>query len=121
MEKKMSLNQAWIECLKMWKWIIGRKSGGLITELKTEYLCEKNIRSGLKNNCFFCEYAVQNGGYADIENKHRKAKYFVLCSQCPGYLVSKTFSCEGFKYTWYENPNKFYKKLLQLNQKRKKE
>jgi hypothetical protein len=115
MKKKLSLEKTWIECLKMWKWIVEQikkdPNIGVIT-LKSEWLV-KNKYKGLEGNCFFCDYDQStidsNGGIYNIK----------ICKYCPGRLVNRKFNCEYTSYDWYDKPIAFYKKLLELNRIRK--
>ncbi len=111
MEKKLTLNQVWTLCLRQWKWIIKQLDEGTeknVDELKIEWLEQHKYKSNdLEYNCFFCEYAT-----------------FVLsqsndCEDCPGQSVSKKFNCLRASYAYCDKPHKFYKKLLELNKKRK--
>ena len=107
--KKLTLNQAWTQCLRMWKWIdkqFEESSGVTVSALKCRWLKENGYADEcIVNDCFFCDYDVENGNG--------------LCSLCPGELVNKRFNCENVTYDWYSKPRKFYKKLLELNKKRK--
>jgi len=107
MQKKLTLGQTWKQCLAMWKWIAEQKKQG--RELDGEGLkaiwMEKYPRFGeIENNCFFCEYDTKRSGD---------------CSNCPGKLVSKRFDCINITYDYYDKPIQFYRKLVELNEKRK--
>jgi len=108
--KRLTLNRAWTLCLKQWKWIIKQLDAGRtesIDKLKAEWMEQNGYGyDEICANCFFCEYANQQGG---IYN----------CECCPGTLVNKKFYCRNKTYNFREKPIKFYKKLLELNKKRK--
>jgi len=127
MRKKLTLSKTWKECLRMWKWIdkeVQKEFQGTgvgiptVDDLKEKWIrCyAPNYREKLKHDCFFCEFAVQNDGLMDKKTPLRKIR---TCSQCPGRLINRQFRCEFVSYSWYQNPRKFYKKLVQLNAKRK--
>lgn len=106
--KDMTLNKTWEECLRMWKWIVKQIDAGnksCVAILKHKWLiqhgyCPDDIRSF----CFFCQYACDSGSE---------------CSRCPGKIVSKRFDCRCIAYSYNKEPKKFYKKLLQLDAKRR--
>jgi len=62
----------------------------------------------INSACFFCEYKDENETDEDED-----------CAICPGVLVSPRFFCQNKSYPYDSKPRKFYKKLLQLNEKRK--
>lgn len=106
MKKKLTLNQAWTKCLRMWKWIavnLGKEIKAY--DLKIKWL-EQYETETLFGQCYFCEYAEQQDLGGD-------------CELCPGVLVDKTFNCSHQDYTWHENPKGFLKKIVALNKKRK--
>lgn len=110
MKKKLTLNEAWEKCMAMWDWLVQNPE-----KSKRDYINKFGGHAYLKNDCYFCEYAVQNDGFFDVYNKHRTEPMYELCSQCPGYLVSKTFCCEGYpSYDWDANSKGFFRKLKQL-------
>lgn len=104
--KKLTLAKTWSECLKMWKWVAAQsnKTRKDVGALKRKWL---KVHSSMcpSANCFFCEY-VEQGGSTD-------------CKGCPGKLVSKRFSCMNKTYDYERRPKAFYKKLVELNKKRK--
>jgi len=107
---KLTLAKTWQLCLRMWKWIAKETEEGStlsIWDLKSQWLEEhgfsfKDLGSG--TDCFFCEYNSQQEG--------------VDCKYCPGYLVSKSFHCYRMSYHHRNRPIQFYKKLVELNNKR---
>lgn len=111
---KLTLNQTWRECLKMWKWIVEqidfktfhkiKNKTRYIERLKREYLKSINLDNVIMMNCFFCEY----------DDKHEDE-----CQSCPGRLAVPDFRCINKSYSWSSCPDKFYAKLLELDKKRK--
>lgn len=110
MTKKLTLNRTWKLCLAMWKWITETwKPGMNVYYLKGQWLQAHDYEiKNIISDCFFCNYDVN----------HRKDEEFE-CSSCPGKLVSKRFNCCRLSYCHNIKPLKFYKKLLQLDAKRK--
>lgn len=111
--KKLTLNQTWTLCLRMWKWIdeqIGKGDRTDIDMLKYQWLKKNNYELGkIEEDCFFCERNINlndGGGYPN-------------CKDCPGVLVNKRFACMNKTYHYTTKPRKFYQKLLQFNKKRK--
>jgi len=93
----------------MWKWIAEqrRRDGSLpVNLLRLEWMEEHFLNGYILSDCFFCHYAAQFGG---------------LCDHCPGKLVSKRFDCGITSYNYNNKPIKFYKKIVELNEKRKKQ
>ena len=102
MKKKMTLNEVWEECLRMWKWItqIGLPLTEDVRDLKHLYLTANgNKPHTILNDCYFCDYSSS------------------LCSRCPGTLVNQNFDCMG-NIHFKEDPIEFYKLLVRLNKKR---
>ncbi len=109
MKKKLTLNQAWTLCLKQWKWIIEQLDAGNKDSadfLKGKWIRQNGYKSTIMGNCFFCEYARQHDG----------------CElSCPARLVNKGFFCRTLSYEYDDKPREFYKRIFELNKKRKKE
>ncbi len=106
MKKKRTLNQTWVLCLRMWRWISkmkAEKSRKWVTTLKTQWLREAGIKIKGDSDCFFCEYIIKMDS----------------CHTCPGRLVDPSFSCHREAYHYQREPIAFYKKLLHLNRIRK--
>jgi hypothetical protein len=112
--KPLTLNQTWTLCLKMWKWIaehwVEIEDG--VETLKAQWLKDNGYEYDDWPNscCFFCEYAMQKSSDKD---------FWECCDFCPGRLVNKRFNCFNKTYCFHMYPLKFYKKLLELNRKRK--
>jgi len=102
--KDLTLNQTWILCLRMWRWVSKQK--GDVRRNKRRWLNKNGFRNKPKpvSDCFFCEYA----------NSRSRS-----CDGCPGFLVDKSFSCLNKFYHFYTYPKEFYQELLRLNKIRK--
>ena len=108
-EKRITLNQTWKNCLRMWKWIDKEYICGMDVEvMKCDWLDKYKPDLCHASNCFFCQYASEHNKEGDV-----------LCVNCPGRLVSKFFNCTNKSYHYLRHPKKFYKKLLELDAKRK--
>ena len=108
--KRLNLNDTWVLCLKMWKWIAREKNTGnrsAVNALKRQWV-EKHGFKDIESTCFFCDYYF----------KRRKPDR-VDCYLCPGIKVDKNFNCISDEYHYRACPTAFYKKLLQLNKIRK--
>lgn len=111
MARKISLNQTWKNCLRMWKWIdkVYDPDSWMkcdVEDLKKEWLRKHIPDADITANCFFCEYNESH------------PKFDETCSHCPGKLVSRSFHCvDRPSYRYDRNPMKFYPKLLQLDAK----
>jgi hypothetical protein len=105
----MTLNQTWKNCLRMWKWISEEWdciSSADVCQLKRQWMVEYMPGVPLISNCFFCDY----------DANHNTS----MCDHCPGKLVSRSFDCTNrLSYNYVRQPKKFYKKLLQLDAKRR--
>lgn len=100
--KKRTLNQTWVLCLLMWRWIAANwKEGDDVEILKAKWLYDNGFLD-LEGNCFFCEW---DSGCS--------------CRRCPGKLVDFIFICDKPDYCYYKKPKDFYKELLRLNRIRK--
>ena len=107
--KKLTLNETWTECLKMWKWIAGQKRKGNINNvgfLKKRWLKNNGYcADSVSGNCFFCEY---------VDKRDRG------CELCPGRKIDQRFACSNSDYNYFYRPADFYKKLKKLNKIRLK-
>ena len=118
--QKMTLNKIWSECERMWKWIaneIAKQSSTIdpdnmpdvVCRLKNKWLGQEGY-IGLNHpyhGCFFCERAEKDE-YGDVD-----------CKTCPGCSVDKQFHCMNDSYLFDFEPRMFYKKIVQMNKKRK--
>ncbi len=114
MVKKLTLNETWRLCLKMWRWIAKQVKEGTkksTDKLKLEWLKNNWAGKKLYGSCFFCEYL----------EKHPKAgNACPSCPSCPAVMIDPKFSCMGTAYDYEGYPIKFYNKLVSLNRKRNK-
>lgn len=102
--KKRTLNQTWILCLRMWRWIAKPENKGKnIHTLKARWLHDNGFVNVIRADCFFCDY-----NKVDSE-----------CGSCPGGLVDPDFNCCNDDYKYTGEPGAFYKELLRLNRIRK--
>lgn len=101
---KLTLNQTWKYCLRMWKWIteqIKKGNKASIWTLKEEWLKNNGFKNKrIRDKCFFCNYCHQ------------------YCEKCPACLIEGDFYCMDLDYDYIIEPIKFYNKLIQLNEKR---
>ena len=108
--KKLTLNQTWTLCLKMWKWIAAEKRKHPRKQTwKSKFKWLRAHGYGtedLEANCFFCEYTDTHGDNG--------------CAGCPGRKIDKEFHCENESYHWHDESLMFNKKLVSLNRKRMK-
>ena len=114
--KRLTLDETWKQCLKMWRWIVrevGKReitsplSAGEITDLKREWIAANGFKRML-NDCFFCAY---------------DSRYAVECSHCPAGSMEggDAFWCEyNPEFNWASEPAAFLRKLESLNRKRKR-
>ena len=104
--KERTLNQTWILCLRMWRWITKTKAENprrWISTLKRQWLHENQIKIVGDHDCFFCEW-IDDGS---------------SCARCPGRLIDFNFNCHREAYHYVRKPAAFYKELLRLNRIRK--
>ncbi len=105
--KRLNLNETWVLCLKMWKWLIEQIEAGdtsSVPDLKIKWVKKHGIKkNSIDANCHFCEYNTKAGGR------------YPNCKYCPGKKIAKDFFCEHEDYYYQNNPIAFYKKLVELN------
>ena len=111
--KKLTLNETWVLCLKMWRWIVAHLDmfDGDIDELKDYYfrhVCRLRLENRPLFDCYFCEFNGQQGYLCSEDTKKP-------CYKCPGYLVSRAFSCGRASYDYQGEPAAFLRKLESLN------
>jgi len=101
---KLTLDEAWEKCLAMWKWIDEQcKEDDNAGELKTTYLAASKPKARLLRNCYFCDFAGEDGGGR------------LMCFRCPARFVDSSFACEDTEgYDYYEHPKAFYRKIVEL-------
>ena len=116
MDKRLTLDEAWIECLKMWRYVADkkRKDFNLNTWNLKEVWRKKQhyAKDELANNCFFCEYQEQ-------QNKSQE-NYPGTCTFCPGRLLDESFSCHN-EPNYGRDPIGFYNLLRRMQYKRLKQ
>ncbi len=98
--KRLNLDETWVLCLAMWKWIAKEaRTGKMACTLKAEWI-KKHSFKAVWANCFFCDWSTKHGGNCN----------------CPAKKIDTSFHCEhNEEYRWYNKPIAFYKKLLALN------
>jgi ribosomal protein S14 len=112
MKKKLTLDETWELCLKMWKWIDEGTNGNEynldspVEELKGVWLDGHHIDE-ITGDCLFCSYKHSHGGDALDD-----------CSKCPAKKVDKSFTCLSEECNYKYRPRAFYRKLVALNKKR---
>lgn len=106
--KKRTLNQTWILCLRMWRWIAKMIREGAkvnVLRLKSKWFYDNGFKD-VMDDCFFCAFTLSKRDSSS-------------CKRCPGKLVDRTFSCTNSDYCYNDKPVAFYKELLRLNRIRK--
>ncbi len=111
------LDRAWINCLKMWKWITNNLPEGfseaddsckdyIIDHLKQDWLKDNKFKKSIIQDCFLCEY----------DNKHKGD-----CDSCPALLAHPEhfFDCTDLNYNYAYEPILFYKEIMDRNERRK--
>jgi hypothetical protein len=107
---KLTLEQTWRECLRMWKYVAAKATKGCdVPGIKERWCEDRGIHPHCE--CFFCEYAC-----ARLEGK--TDFLYNRCSHCPGRKVDPEFDCFARAYSWEARPKTFYRKLVALNRKR---
>ena len=115
MKKRLTIDETWELCLKMWKWIadevtaMGKQfnPNSTVESLKSKWLEENGYnRTRINHRCFLCEYDDQ---YTD------DLDHIYACRACPARLVDSDFSCGNIEYEYDVQPLKFYAKLVELN------
>lgn len=104
--RKLSLERTWKKCLRMWKEMIEKhwERGMKGSDLKRIYFEIHPKIAEPESGCYFCDY-----------NDRRTNN----CEHCPGVLVNKKFHCHNTPYHYHWKPKAFYRKLLELDKKRK--
>ena len=98
--KKLSLDETWKNCLKMWRWIAKEKKANSrlwVNVLKRKWLLRHNFSGPIRSHCFFCEYAVQD------------------CIQCPARKIDRDFWCMNSEYHHRRRPADFLREITCLN------
>ncbi len=100
--KRLNLNETWVLCLKMWKWIakeVRAGNGKSVNMLKKEWL-KKHEFENVADDCFFCDYVT-------IRKRD--------CMICPAVKIDKNFYCSDSNHNWFYKPFTFYKTIVALN------
>ena len=111
------LDRAWVNCLRMWKWISRNLPDGfseasnamkqsVIQHLKIQWLRKNKFTQPLLNNCFFCEFNMNSAALTD-------------CTKCPATLVEKGFCCMEDDFHYALDPINFYQRILKLSKRRR--
>ncbi len=116
--KRLTLDETWVLCLKMWKWIakevrvaIKAEKEWNVDNLKAKWLRKHGFNPDkVEQECFFCEWGVLKEG--------RARTWYRYCPHCPAVKVDSDFGCSEPEYAHTERPTLFYKKLLALNKLR---
>ena len=99
--KKLTLDETWKQCLKMWRWIVRQlreRPYANIGSLKREWLDSHGFGDvALDSDCFFCEWADGD------------------CGKCPGVKVRKDFECMDTDYDFANEPAAFLREITRLN------
>ena len=104
--KRLTLDETWTLCMKMWRWIAKQKRNSSrlqIGRLKWVWVSSHTKDHPLAS-CYFCEYVVRRG---------------LGCNACPGRKIDTDFYCKDNDYHFSSKPLAFYAKLQELNKKRK--
>ena len=106
-QKKLTLDEAWDHCLRMWQWIAEQIENGsdvCVATLKHNWIDDHGMQDwDIFASCFFCQY--------DTENKGE-------CQKCPAFMVDSEFDCMKGEYRYCGKPIAFYNKIVELNKKR---
>ncbi len=109
------LDRAWVNCLRVWKWVSENLPEGfsemskdkkeeIVSHLKRQWLEENQFTVYLNQDCFFCQY----------DKKHENN-----CTACPAVLVEQDFHCDADLYSYRHDPRAFYREILVLDAKRR--
>ncbi len=115
--KKLTLAQTWRKCLRMWKWVAENEAGENGSERLKEMWLNRHEPRALEHNCYFCQYAAER--FEERPYEWREDTVETYCRYCPARLVARRFQCEDTPHDWIHNPRAFYRKLVELNKKRK--
>lgn len=100
--KKLSLNETWEQCLKMWRWIVRQPCPRNVDSLKKKWLEKNEFTNYIDNDCFFCDYG----------------NWYKGCNSCPGRKIDRGFDCCNDDYDYCYKPAAFLRKITELNEKR---
>lgn len=113
--KRLTLDQTWVECLKMWRWIVRQvkvakaKRGSWGTDgLKQQWLAAHGYEpSKISSTCFFCDW----------DDKYIASG---CCSRCPAVMIEKDWTCSEARHYYLCKPIAFLAELNRLNRIRLK-
>jgi len=96
--------ETWQLCIQMWRWVVDqwRKTRDPIRIIKARWMDKFWGGRYIYANCFFCE--AVNGE----------------CFECPGRKINSQFHCVNFTYHYEDCPDKFLKKILAMDEKRRR-
>lgn len=101
--KTLTLDETWVECLKMWRWIVRQPCPRNVKALKVEWITAHGF-AGISHACFFCEYSEYGRGWQGCVKGH-----------CPAKLVDRKFTCAcDPDYNYEEKPAAFLRKITAL-------
>ncbi len=118
--KRLTLDQTWVQCLKMWKWIAMKVRAAIkageswdVDKLKIEWLTKHGFNpKTVFEQCFFCEWGTRK--------EVRKTTWYYLCPHCPAVKIDSDFLCGEGEYSYEEYPIAFYAELRRLHKLYKK-
>jgi hypothetical protein len=122
---RLSLNETWKLCRKMWKGVLAIRALAQEQEditipvylAKEIWLQQHGYKKGILNNCFFCEYVSESGAMNSfIKDPDLRGG----CPECPGTKVDPDFACQVDEYHWAEEPEAFTAKIRSLDRKRRR-
>lgn len=100
--KRLTLNEIWEQCLKMWRWIVRQKCPRNVKNLKEEWLKRNGFKDDYPDSdCFFCEWDFSKG----VDS----------CSYCPAKKVDENFYCGTAEYNYFRKSAAFLRKIIELN------
>ena len=104
MAQRLTLDETWTLQMALSGWVAKQWKKGrqvFVPTLKKEWLKKHGYRD-IRADCFFCDCV---GG---------------ICPDCPARKVDSNFSCSDPCYHYLYHPIKFYAKLVDLNEMRKR-
>ena len=108
-----TLDTTWKYCVQLWTDIKTARLKGReepVGNLK-EIWMKLNGFGGIYNDCFFCNWAEEEG--IGVDNPDIPGG----CPNCPGVKVDPNFCCQGDIH-WRDDPIEFANYIIKLNQKR---
>jgi len=99
--KALTYDEAFENCMKMWE-DLPEEEPESIDDWKDEWLEENNV-GDLAYDCYFCEYARQQGDFPTHN-----------CPHCPAKKIDPDFYCCDNEYNYFYHPHKFLAKIREL-------